>query len=841
MNAKTAMTNKILYTLFIYICTLALSTPALAVEEGVSRELARQRSAQISDVRYTLRFDIPREIDRPVKGYAIVEFNWNGDGDVVLDFQGSPRQYGGTCLINKKSKTRYTTQENEHIIVPYFYLKKGRNSIFFDFYCGNKSLNRHEDFLYTLFVPDHARSVFPCFDQPDLKATFKLTLEMPAEWKALSNGEETENTTEGDRRTVAFATTQPLPTYLFSFTAGRFEEQTAQRDGRTMKALYRETDPAKTAQIETVFDEAALALSWMEGYTGIKYPFQKYAFVVLPGYQFGGMEHPGAIHFSDRSIFLGQNPSQDEELSRLELIAHETAHMWFGDLVTMRWFDDVWTKEVFANLMASKIARKQFPDVNHDLNFLKSYHTRAMQTDRTQGTHPIQQPLDNLNKAGLLYGNIIYDKAPIMMRKLEEQMGSTAFRKGLQHYLRTYAYKNASWDELIHLLDKEAPDAQLTQFSNVWVKQKGMPDIDISLDGTRLTVRQTDPWGRNLVWNQKFTILLGYEFDESRVILVDLKKPVTVYDIGKRPDFIVPNHDGKGYGRFTLDEHYTQQLIKRMLCTTNDLNRYALLLTLHENYLMGRLGNVYFGELFRTLEKEQNPLVASTECSQLCRIVADQSTGQRMKMEPFLTDIIAHAGMPAKRQHLLRLLAQTGIAPQTTDMLYDIWDRQSEPLLNERDYIGLAYRLALMRPQQWREIVDRQRARISNADLLEEFNFVSRACNPDVHQQIDLFNSLSEPANRAVEPWAERLLALLCCDVREPQNNVYIMPGLNLLQKIQQTGDIFFPTHWTNALLSAHRSAEAAMLVRQFLEQRPDYPENLKNKILEAAYEVLRK
>ena len=837
---KQMMANKKFFTLLIYIiCVMAL--PAMAVEDGVSHQLAQQRVNQIKDVKYTLRFDIPREIDRPVKGYEVIEFYWNGEGDVVLDFQGDRKQYSGTCLINKKEKTRYTTQENEHIIVPFFYLKKGHNSIFFDFYCGNKSLNRHEDFLYTLFVPDHARSVFPCFDQPDLKATFKLTLDMPAEWIALSNGEETSNTTEGDRRTVEFSPTQPLPTYLFSFTAGRFEEQTVTRDGRTMSALYRETAPEKVAQLETVFDQAALSLKWMESYTGIKYPFQKYAFVVLPGYQFGGMEHPGAIQFSDRSIFLGQNPSQDEELNRLELIAHETAHMWFGDLVTMRWFDDVWTKEVFANLMASKISRRQYPDVNHDLNFLKMYQTRAMQTDRTLGTHPIQQPLDNLNKAGLLYGNIIYDKAPVMMRKLEEQMGNAAFRKGLQHYLRNFAFKNATWDELISLLDKEAPQAQLRQFSEVWVKQKGMPDIDISLEGDRLTVRQTDPLGRGLVWNQKFTILLGYELDESKVIQVDMKKPVMVFEVKKRPDFIVPNHDGKGYGRFTLDAEYTQKLVKRMLCTNNDLNRYALLLTLHENYLMNRLDHVYFGELYRTLEKEQNPLVASTACAQLNRIVTEQSVERRLQMEPFLTDIINNTDLPAKRQHLIRLLAGSAIAPQTVDLLYDIWNRQSDPLLNERDYINLSYRLALMRPAEWSEIVSRQRARITNNDLREEYDFVSRACNPDRHAQIALFNSLSEPANRAVEPWAERLLSLLCCDLREPQNNIYITPGLNLLQEVQQTGDIFFPTHWTAALLSNHRSAEAAQLVRDFLEQRPDYPENLKNKILEAAYEVLKK
>ncbi len=174
----------------------------------------------------------------------------------------------------------------------------------------------------------------------------------------------------------------------------------------------RSLSPEKVKQLDKCFAEAAWSIRWLENYTGIAYPFSKYDFVVLPGYQFGGMEHPGAIQFNARTIFLGAQPTEDDELRRFQLISHETAHMWFGDLVTMRWFDDVWTKEVFANFMASKMAADQFPHVNHELNFLKDHYPLALSIDRTEGTHPIQQQLDNLKNAGLLYGHIIYHKAP---------------------------------------------------------------------------------------------------------------------------------------------------------------------------------------------------------------------------------------------------------------------------------------------------------------------------------------------------------------------------------------------------------------------------------------------
>ena len=404
--------KKVIITMIAGLCAIiSLSLNAVTIQDGVSLELATYRSANINDVRYSLSFTVPDQITRPVSFNETLTFVWAGDEDLQIDFQGTPDQLDSVITVNGRELT--TDLRHEHIVIPQGCLLHGKNQVIISGRCGDKALNRHEDYLYSLFVPDHARSVFPCFDQPDLKARFALSLTLPDGWISISNN-----------------TQKPIPTYLFSFTAGRFQMQTATRDGRMLTALYRETDSLKVAQLPIVFDQVALSLRWMEEYTGIPYPFEEYGFVVLPGYQFGGMEHPGCIQFTDWEIFLGPQPTPDEEMTRLNLIAHETAHMWFGDLVTMRWFNDVWTKEVFANFMADKISREQFPDVNHDLAFIKAHYPLAMNTDRTRGTHPIQQPLDNLNKAGLLYGNIIYHKAPIMMRKLEQEKGAAALQQG---------------------------------------------------------------------------------------------------------------------------------------------------------------------------------------------------------------------------------------------------------------------------------------------------------------------------------------------------------------------------------------------------------------------------
>lgn len=832
---------------FILLCLLPLTTWGAMPDAGVPLSLARQRSSQLQAIEYKLSFTLPEKTGEAVKGRASISFLWNGEGDVVLDFQGSRHQFGGTCTVltrknaKKKKKLKHYLVHpvfaNEHIIIPKAFLNMGvRNTVIIDFVSGDKSLNRHDDYLYTLFVPDHARSVFPCFDQPDLKATFQLSLNIPTQWTALSNAPMTRNEVVAERRNVDFSVTDKLPTYLFSFTAGRFASQQMNCAGRRVEAFYRETDSQKVAQLPTVFEEVALALQWMEQYTGIPYPFQKYAFVILPGYQFGGMEHPGAIQFNDKRLFLGKNPTPDEQLARTKLIAHETAHIWFGDLVTMRWFDDVWTKEVFANYMAAKIVRQRYPDINHDLSFLKTYQSLAHKTDRTLGTHPIHQPLDNLNKASLLYGNIIYDKAPVMMQKLEEQMGAIPLQNGLRKYLHRYAFGNATWDELIDILSNEKPDAALKQFSEAWVKQKGRPDITVSIQGKEMVITQHDPTGRGTLWNQQFDVMPGNEMDRSRLATVNLRSSSTAVPLKRRPDFIIPNYNGNGYGRFILDSHYSHALTKRLLCTTNDLTRYAIAQTLFENYLHGQYDKSYFTELFRTLRKERNPLIASTLCEQLHYYVTHQPNTMRQRMEPFLLDIVRESPLPSCRQTMLRLLATNAITTEVLDYLYQVWKYQNDPLLNERDYIVLSYHLAIMRPTEWQSIVSTQRSRLKGEDLLREYDYVSRACTPDADKQQQLFNQLLRKENRRVEPWAQAMLALLSCEAREPHNNRFITPGLEVLEEIQQTGDIFFPANWLHALLDAHQSNEAREQVSDFLHHHPDYPTNLKNKIQEAAW-----
>ncbi len=830
-----------LRTMLLLLALLLTTCPSQAetIEKGVPKTLAQARAERLSAIQYDLSFHIPRTASEPVKGQLTLSFSTKAKADVVLDFTGKIDPDRKTpCRVNGKPyKARV---ENEHIVIPRR-LIRANNEVELSFVATDQALNRRPDYMYTLFVPDHARTAFPCFDQPDLKARFRLSLTIPADWTCETNSPVIRSHAAGDEAVYATSWSQPLPTYLFAFNAGVFKGGGTFRQGsRTITLVSRETDEYKHAQCPEISRLCALAIDWMERYTGIAMPFPDYRAIILPDYQFGGMEHPGCIQLNEKTIFLEPNATIDDELKRFQLIAHETAHLWFGDLVTMRWFDDVWTKEVFANFFADKMAREQFPKLNHDLNFLKSHYPFALAIDRTEGSHPIQQPLANLNSAGLLYGNIIYHKAPIMMRQLEERMGEGPFRLGLQRYLHRFSYANATWNDLIGLLDSIAPQAGLPEFSRVWVQEKGCPEINITSGDGQIFVDQRDPNGHGLLWPQQFKIgLLGTGSTAELTFETEkLHEPIPYDAEGK---LLVPNYDGLGYGQFLVDSLQAQS-IGRNLPALPDLNRYAAAMTLYENWLLGRIvdGQWLFGELLRQLRVEQNPLVASALCGYLQTINFRSAKTLRQAGERQLLDASRRHPLPLVRQRLLHGLSATATDHSVIDKLYTYWHDRSEPLLSERDLMRLSYHLALMRPNDWQAIVGEERQRLTNVDMQREYDFVSLACNPDTTVQRQLFNRLLTADNRRTETWVADQLSLLCDYSRGARATGYILPALDALIDVQQTSSIFFPGNWLSSLLSGNQTTEARVVLRSWIARQHDYPASLMNKVKQEGYFLLK-
>lgn len=826
------------------IATLILSNGAYAAnhdpryDEGVSRELAQWRKATIKEVEYTLLFDLVAN-----RGVASVGFTLEEPQDIILDFRQTELVKDVRAFDSNES-VEYSLR-NEHIIIPKSETRPGRQGFSIHFDVDNQSLNRREEFLYTLLVPERARTLFPSFDQPDMKAHYRLSLAIPEDWEAVSNTPVT--TPEYDvedwydldfghplpegRKIVSFARTEPLSTYLFSFVAGEFEKRTYDDGRHRFSAYYRETDPKRLAQLDDIFREVAASLEWLEEYTGIAYPFAKYDFVMLPGFQYGGMEHTGATLYNDTQMFLGENATLEERLRRTQLIAHETAHMWFGDYVTMEWFDDVWTKEIFANYFAARMAEPLYPEVNHQLNRLKTYTQAAYSEDRTLGATPISQSLDNLRNAGLIYGQTIYNKAPIVLDKIVELMGEEAFRQGIQEYLRTYAYGNASWDDIIAILDKHT-EADLETFSRLWVKRRRMPVITIS-NGI------IGDFGYNAV--QSFECLAIYDDGSQKRIEVNPSIDYE-YDI-EGTTLIIPNIDGRGYGLFLLDRKQREWIMENMATTDDDLMRESLVIMLNECYEQSWLfkhklsSRHWLDFLLGYLPEEDNYLIGSTINGYIGRLMIEMGTEED---EARLLELANSHPDKALQRNLMLTLAHVMRSETTVEQVFEMWMQGGDARFNEVDNMNFAYELAVRMPERYDFIVSTQIERITNPDRQAQFSFIIRGAHPDKAVRDELFTSLMEPANRRPEPWTASLLALLNHHTRQADAVEYIYPALEELQEVQRTGDIFFPRNWVGSLLAGHSSKRALREVDRFLKDNPDYPVLLWKKIMQATWHLHR-
>jgi aminopeptidase N len=845
----------VLLTLWLTAMLQAASSNG-APGAGVSLTLAQERAARISELRYDLHFVIPSSVSERVAGQGTIRFQLpDASAPLALDFSEPAARISSLSVNGRALEARVV---DGHLMLPAASLQAGTNEVSLAFFAGDASLNRNPDFMYTLFVPARAHLAFPCFDQPDLKARWTLALDVPSGWEVLANGAETHRQEASGRLKVAFAETPPLPTYLFAFAAGKFSVETGERAGRTFRMFHRETDAAKVARNrDAIFDLQAASLAWLERYTGIPYPWGKFDFLLVPSFQFGGMEHAGAIFYNASGLLLDPSATQNQKLGRASVIAHETAHMWFGDLVTMRWFDDVWMKEVFANFMAAKIVNPSFPEINHELRFLYSNYPAAYDVDRTPGTNAIRQKLENLDEAGSLYGAIIYQKAPIVMRQLEGILGQAPFRDGLQEYLRGHAFGNATWSDLIALLDRRTPE-DLAAWSHAWVDEAGRPTITTELrvaDGriTRLAFAQHDPLRRRgLTWNQRLQVVVSSS-KGTRVLPVRLSGVVTeVPDaVGlPAPDFVLPTGGGIGYGDFALDDGSLAYLLAHVPAIEDPLTRGAASVTLWEQMLDGRAAPAAMLALaMRALPLERDELnvarILGYTGQTYWRFLDDSARSTTSpELERVLRAGLDGAGTASLKSAWFSALRDTARSRPVVEWLERIW-RKTETVpgltLAEPDYINLALELAVREVPAWREILDQQLARTENPDRKARLAFVRPALSPDQATRDAFFESLKDVKNRRREPWVLEGLSYLHHPLRAAASEKYIAVSLDMLREIQRTGDIFFPKRWTDATLSGHSSTSSARIVTDFIAALPpDYPDRLRRVLLSSSDDLLR-
>lgn len=833
--------NRIIILILFFIATSCVSksdtTPY--IENGVSKALAEHRKERINDLKYSITFNIPQQKEKEVCGEVSINFTLDKKCDIIIDFLASSQNI---ISVKTNATSSNYTFKNEHIIIPQSEITIGENNITISFISSNQALNRRDEFLYTLLVPDRARTLFPCFDQPDLKALYTLTLEVPQTWQAIANGRAIDSTLTNNRKTLKFKETEPLSTYLFSFVAGEFNKITKTKENHTISLYHREIDPKKIAQCDEILNQVFTSLTWLEEYTSTPYPFDKYDLIILPGFQYGGMEHTGATLYADKTMFLSENPTLEQQLNRSKLIAHETAHMWFGDYVTMKWFSDVWTKEVFANYFASQIVAPMYPEIDHNLNFMTTYAPSAYSEDRTSGANSIQQELGNLQDAGLVYGRIIYTKSPIVMDMMVKTIGETSFQEGIKTYLSKYKYSNATWTNLIDILDQLTP-IDLTTWSNNWVNEKGVVKISYSLKGKELTVKQEDPLKRGIKWSQplEFTLIKGDVHEKTKISLIG---DSVILKLKDSFDYALPNSDGKGYGLFSMNKNTIEYIFKNLHSFNSPLMRGSLLISLYENLLAGDIDpDFYIDNISSYLTKENNQLLYLMALNNVTSCYLTLDNNRQKELEDNIWTMFNDTCHTQNSSSLLKAYSQIVQTDVGVAKLYNLWQSDNNLKrykIGENDAMTLSYELAVRMPNDAQTIIKKQRYRLTGDDRKREYDFITRAVSPIQAVRDSMFLSLLIAENRRIEPWAETALSYLNHRNFEGSSDKYIYPSLCIMQEIQRTGDIFFAKAWAGALLKGHRCKFAKKTLNRFFEENPDYPPMLAGKIKQQADHILK-
>lgn len=839
-------------SLFLISGALVASLNANAQEvtdPGVSLSLAKLRKEQIREVNYSIRLNIPKDSVAPIKAYEEISFVLRHQRhDLVIDFRESADHLKNVSVNGKVVRYAF---EKEHIIIPASQLQRGLNKVGISFIAGNTPLTRRKEYLYTLLVPERARMFIPCFDQPDLKAKFTLRAEVPTDWDVVGNGIRKSAIVRGDRKVMSFEPSDKISTYLFTVVAGKFTRTTRRVDGRELNFYYRETDKERIAEsLDSIFILHREAIRFMETYTGIKYPFKKFDFIALSDLAYGGMEHVGAIDYRSPSLFLNKSADLRQRINRVTLIAHETAHMWFGNLLTMKWFNDVWMKEVFANFMADKLVQKLMPGYSNSLSFMMGHAPAAYSVDRTEGTHPIRQELDNLNNAASLYGAIIYNKAPMAMNQLELVTGKEHLQKALMSYLQQYAYGNADWTDLIRIIGNQGA-SKIKEWNKVWINEAGRPEISFTMGKENnkihsFIIRQRDPANLGRIWPQSFSVGLVYP-DSLRLIHIKLEGEST--DIkglhgAAIPQAVVFNAGGEGYGLFPFDK----ATLTSYHTIKDPVIRGSSYLNLYENVLNGNVlsPEAFIMEVAGFLMKEDNNLIINQMSAGLSSmywqfITEKQRRVLAPRIEAELFRAIEGAQTEATKRSLFKLYCGIAVTRPSLDSVHKYWKSMLAPggiSLNEDELTNMACQLAVKDYPFADGILQEQVSRIHNTDRRNRLQYILPSLSSNVSVRDAFFASLEH--NRKNEEFIGVALGYLHHPLRQQESQRYLKRSLEWLTMIKASSGIFFPTDWLSATFGSYNSGYAVQTVKDFLKEHPGYDPALKLKILQQSDRLFR-
>ncbi len=808
------------------------------VEKGISLELAQWRAKHYRDVRYEIDLRLREGADKATGTLKLTVRLPKKPVDLVLDWRGKE-------LRNLKVNGRESTVaiRNEHLVIPAKALKAGRNTVSLEFDApvglSGAPITRYRDredgseYLYTLLVPADASAMFPCFDQPDLKARFTLGLELPSTWKAVSNSA-AESETAGK---VRFKETEPISTYLFAFAAGPFEILTAPAEDVRLFVRRSRAERAKEHAAEVLRLNRA-SMDYFANWFGHRFPFAKYDLVLIPEFPYGGMEHAGATFLNEERVVFPAQPSATDLLRRAQLVFHETSHQWFGDLVTMRWFDDLWLKEGFANFMAAKATEALAPEFDAWSAF-HALKMSAVRTDATQGTTAIRYPLQNLADAKSAYGAIVYSKGPAVLRQAEYFLGEAVFKRAVRAFVKRHAYGAADWKDLVRAFER-ASGRKLQAWGKTWVERRGMATVRAHREPRGLRLEQHDSLGEGGVWPMRLRVaaLADGRSREADVMLAGRSARVPKLEGA----VLYPNAGDHGYGRFLLDPASTEAALDPRFEAPGTLLQAQLAEALWESVRDAVLApERYIGYVLQRIPATADDIALAGLLGRLevafRRYLSDP---QRDRLAPaieraLLADGVLAAKTQSRRLILLRSYAEiawSGEGLRSVKQLLDGEQKLAGLALASRDRFRLIQRLLVRNDADAPRRLAEQAA-ADRSDDGRRYAYAAGAAAADGSTKRVLLQAFLEDASLA-EGWIEAALWPLNSPEHAELTAPLFATALARLPELKRKHKIFFVNNWLAAFIGGQVSPQALSAVQGELRAGRLDPD-LRLKLLEAA------
>lgn len=552
---------------------------------------AKFRSQQVSDIAYKLAVDLSDE--SRFDGTVTIDFSFKdiSGSPLTIDFSS-----GNITLVELNGNKVEWQYEHWFLSLPASLLNDGNNTLVIEYnrpYSNSgDGLYQYVDahtkrrYLYTNFEPYNANKFFPHFDQPNLRASYELSVIAPSDWQVISTQREMSVVSRGNNKHWVFPPTAKISSYIFPLHAGPYKKW--ESAGEIPLRLFARQEMAEYVVPEDWFNYSKQSFSFFNQYFAYAYPFGKYDQIIVPDFNAGAMENVAAVTFAERLLSRGKQ-TEKQKLRLANIIAHEMAHMWFGDLVTMDWWNGLWLNESFATYMGH-LAVAEAGDFD---NVWSTFYTRmkkwAYYTDQLVTTHAIELPVASSADAFTNFDGITYGKGASVLKQLPHYLGEENFRQGVANYIKTYAYKNTQLDDFIDAL-AQASNKDLTTWTQDWLYNAGLNTIqaEFRCDESKSLIEdfyilQDAPKDHPVLREQRINIaLIKFSEDGSAqttkisALYRGKKTQITLPENTQCPDLVYPNADDWAYAKVLLDEQSIATLRLQIHSIDDDMIRMML-------------------------------------------------------------------------------------------------------------------------------------------------------------------------------------------------------------------------------------------------------------------------